>query len=51
MILKYSIAIDPGIWYTGGTIGQARFYSRFLAFQIKADLEGSPLVPYDKYRP
>ena len=36
----------PGVWYTGGSIGDSRFLSRFLAFQIKADLEGVPFEPY-----
>ena len=39
---------DPGIWYMGGTIGQARYMSRFLALQIKADVEGVPFRPYTK---
>ncbi|KAH8802605.1 flavin-containing monooxygenase [Xylogone sp. PMI_703] len=38
----------PGIWYHGGTIGHARYYSRFIALQIKADLEGIPLQVYKK---
>jgi cation diffusion facilitator CzcD-associated flavoprotein CzcO len=37
---------DPRIWYTGGGVALARFYSRFLALQIKADLEGVPFEPY-----
>jgi len=40
--------IDPGIWFTGGNIGLARFYSRFLALQIKADLVGKPLRVYSE---
>ncbi|KAH8797266.1 hypothetical protein F5884DRAFT_254874 [Xylogone sp. PMI_703] len=36
----------PGIWYHGGTIGHARYFSRFLALQIKADIEGIPLPLY-----
>lgn len=31
---------DPKLWYTAGEFGQCRFYSRFLALQIKADIEG-----------
>ncbi|KIM92618.1 hypothetical protein OIDMADRAFT_185081 [Oidiodendron maius Zn] len=38
----------PGIWYTGGSIAQARYFSRFLALQIKADVEGVPLERYTK---
>ena len=40
--------VDPGIWFTGGDIGIGRFYSRFLALQIKADLEGKPFQIYSK---
>ena len=40
----------PNIWYTGGTIGQARFFARFLAIQIKAEIEGVSFQVYDKYR-
>jgi hypothetical protein len=36
------------MWYHGGTIGQQRFYSRFIALQIKAKMMGMPLVVYDK---
>ncbi|EXM15812.1 FAD/NAD(P)-binding domain superfamily [Fusarium oxysporum f. sp. vasinfectum] len=38
----------PGMWYTGGGVCIARFYSRFLALQIKADLAGVPFEPYRK---
>jgi hypothetical protein len=38
--------LEPGIWYTGGGAPWARFGSRFLALQIKADLEGCPLPLY-----
>ncbi|KAF2095625.1 FAD/NAD(P)-binding domain-containing protein [Rhizodiscina lignyota] len=36
----------PGIWYAGGGISTTRFYSRFLALQIQADLAGTPLPVY-----
>ncbi|KAM0346972.1 hypothetical protein ACHAO7_011847 [Fusarium culmorum] len=36
----------PRMWYTGGGVAIARFYSRFLALQIKADLVGVPFEPY-----
>jgi cation diffusion facilitator CzcD-associated flavoprotein CzcO len=38
----------PGIWFTGGNVALARFFSRFLAFQIAADLKGMPLTVYSK---
>lgn len=40
--------IDPNIWFTGGNIALARYYSRFLALQIKADLNGNPLQVYSE---
>jgi hypothetical protein len=43
-----SCIVDPGIWYTGGGVTYARFYSRFLALQIKADTMGVPLKLYKK---
>ncbi|OJK04938.1 hypothetical protein ASPACDRAFT_56349 [Aspergillus aculeatus ATCC 16872] len=36
----------PGLWYMGGGMGQARFYSRFVALQIRASLDGTPLPVY-----
>ncbi|KAI1990494.1 hypothetical protein LOZ53_001575 [Ophidiomyces ophidiicola] len=33
----------PGLWYSGGTLGHSRFFSRFLGLQIKASLDGTPL--------
>ena len=39
---------DPALWYHGGTIGQARYFSRFIALQIKAKLMGTPLPLYQK---
>jgi hypothetical protein len=35
--------IDPGIWYVGGAIGHSRYFSRFVALQIKAMVMGNPL--------
>lgn len=42
---------QPNVWYAGGDIGQARFFSRFLALEIKADLEGAAFRPYLKHKP
>lgn len=41
-------AVDPGLWYVGGTLGHQRFLSRFLAMQIKAKLSGTPLPVYKR---
>ena len=38
-------------WYCGGALGQTRFYSRFVAMQIKAKLDGTPLQIYDERQP
>ncbi|KAK0117991.1 hypothetical protein ONS95_012302 [Cadophora gregata] len=38
----------PAMWYHGGTIGHARYYSRFLALQIKAKSLGMPLPLYER---
>jgi phosphoribosylaminoimidazole carboxylase (NCAIR synthetase) len=40
--------IDPALWYLGGTQGHARYYSRFVALQVKAALLGTPLEVYEK---
>lgn len=37
-----------GIWYTGGGVTFARFYSRFLALQIGGDVSGKGLKVYNK---
>lgn len=33
---------QPGLWLQGGNLQQARFYSRILALQLKARMEGLP---------
>lgn len=38
--------IDRRMWYHGGTIGMARYYSRFLALRIKAEMVGMPVEVY-----
>ncbi|EAW12081.1 flavin-containing monooxygenase [Aspergillus clavatus NRRL 1] len=38
----------PGLWYVGGGLGQVRFFARFVAMQIFADLQGSPLAVYKR---
>ena len=41
---------DEGLWYMGGTIGQARFQSRFVALSIMAAVMGKPLKVYREGR-
>lgn len=38
---------DPALWYMGGTLGHARYFSRYVALQIKAQLMGTPLPVYE----
>jgi putative flavoprotein involved in K+ transport len=33
---------QPGLWFHGGNLAQARHYSRYLALQLKARYEGMP---------
>ncbi|KAM0718271.1 hypothetical protein Q7P37_006603 [Cladosporium fusiforme] len=33
----------PALWYTGHGYAHARYYARFLAMRIKADVEGRPI--------
>ncbi|KAK4945320.1 hypothetical protein LTR10_015479 [Elasticomyces elasticus] len=42
----YKPMAQKGIWYLGGAIGHARYYSRFIALSIKADTTGQPLPVY-----
>lgn len=37
---------QEGLWYQGSLIAHARFYSRFLALQLKARMEGIPTPVY-----
>lgn len=37
----------PAMWYHGGTIGQARYMSRFVALQILAKKRGRGFVRYE----
>lgn len=34
---------QPGLWFHGGNLFQSRFYSRFLALQLKARMEDLPI--------
>ncbi|KAF2796703.1 FAD/NAD(P)-binding domain-containing protein [Melanomma pulvis-pyrius CBS 109.77] len=40
----------PSFWMHGGAVGQSRFYSRFIALQIKAKTMGTPLPIYNGNR-
>ncbi|MEM7343410.1 MAG: NAD(P)/FAD-dependent oxidoreductase [Chloroflexota bacterium] len=38
---------QPGLWFQGGNLQQARFYSIAMALQIKARMEGLPTPVYE----
>ncbi|KAF2464232.1 FAD/NAD(P)-binding domain-containing protein [Lindgomyces ingoldianus] len=38
----------PGLWYHGGTLGHARYCSRFIALSIRAMLNESPIPVYGR---
>ncbi|KAG9502143.1 hypothetical protein J7337_004968 [Fusarium musae] len=40
---------QPGLWYIGGALGHARYYSRFIALSIKADIVGQLLPVYREH--
>ena len=37
---------QPGLWFHGGNLAQSRHYSKYLALQLKARLEGIPTPVY-----
>ncbi|WP_330275302.1 NAD(P)/FAD-dependent oxidoreductase [Lentzea sp. NBC_00516] len=37
---------QPGLWFHGGNLHQSRYYSHFLALQLKARFEGVPTPVY-----
>ncbi|MFI6098019.1 flavin-containing monooxygenase [Lentzea sp. NPDC051213] len=37
---------QPGLWFHGGDMAQSRFFSRYLALQLKARFEGLPTPVY-----
>ncbi|MDX8141973.1 NAD(P)/FAD-dependent oxidoreductase [Lentzea sp. BCCO 10_0061] len=37
---------QPGLWFHGGNLHQSRYYSHFLALQLKARFEGLPAPVY-----
>jgi putative flavoprotein involved in K+ transport len=41
---------QPGLWFMGGNLHQARLYSRPLAQQLKARFEGLPIRPIEPVR-
>lgn len=37
---------QTGLWFHGGNLAQSRYYSQFLALQLKARMEGIETTPY-----
>jgi putative flavoprotein involved in K+ transport len=37
---------QPGLWFHGGNLAQSRYFSRYLALQLKARFEGLPTPVY-----
>lgn len=37
---------QPGLWFQGGNLAQSRFYSQYVALQLKARMEGIPTPVY-----
>jgi putative flavoprotein involved in K+ transport len=40
--------VQDGLWFHGGNLAQSRHYSRYLALQLKARLEGLPTPVYGR---
>ena len=38
---------QQGMWYAGGDQSQCRYFSRFVALSIKAEVMGQPLPVYE----
>lgn len=45
---KILTSLDPNVWFCPGDISHSRFFSRFIALQIKAEVEGKPFIPYTR---
>lgn len=43
---KLTETTDPNLYYHGGDVRMARFFSRFIALQVQAHVLGQPLKPY-----
>jgi putative flavoprotein involved in K+ transport len=37
---------QKGLWFHGGNLAQSRYYSKILALQLKARMEGVPTPVY-----
>jgi hypothetical protein len=42
------MCVDPNIWYTGGNVLYMRYFAKFLAMSLAADVKGCPLPVYEK---
>jgi len=50
-MLLLTMLLDKNFWFCFGDLGNIRFFSRFIALQIKADIAGIPFKPYTANRP
>ena len=41
----------PALWFHGGNLAMSRFYSRFVALQLKARMKGLPTPVYERPEP
>ncbi|OAL31909.1 hypothetical protein AYO22_00779 [Fonsecaea multimorphosa] len=46
----YKPTDQRGLFFLGGGLGYARYYSRYIALSIKADVAGTPLPIYQKHK-
>ena len=48
MAKKNGASTDPNVWYTGGNVLYMRYFAKFLAMFLAADIKGTPLPVYEK---
>jgi hypothetical protein len=49
-LLTVLLSAEPGLWYLGGALGHARYYSRYIALSIKAHELGTPIPVYTDHQ-
>ena len=47
----YKPVAQPNLWFQGGNLALSRFFSKFVALQIKARMEGIETPVYGKMPP
>jgi len=51
LVTSLTLFLDKNFWFCFGDLANVRFFSRFIALQVKADLAGVPFKPYIANRP